>query len=143
MIDSVNEPKPATPYLKFTAEGEPFLQGLRCSECSQIYLGKRDHCAKCTARDCMSPIDLGTSGRLYNYTIVYRSYPGITVPFVSAVVDLDSGCTVKGNLLDIEPIPENLNFDMPVKVVFRGAELSNLAGEGYISHFFVPETEAS
>jgi hypothetical protein len=41
--------------------------------------------------------------------------------------------------LDIEPIPENLDFDMPVEVVFRGAELSNSAGKGFISHFFVPK----
>ncbi|MFT5137465.1 MAG: putative OB-fold protein [Halioglobus sp.] len=138
MSDIDNGPKAATPYLKFSDTGEPFLQGVKCSQCSQTYLGARDHCAKCTARDCMLPIDLGTSGRLYNYTIVYRSYPGITVPFVSAVVDLDSGCTIKGNLLDVEPSPENLDFDMPVEIVFRGAELSNPAGEGFISHFFVP-----
>ena len=136
--DDSNELKPATPYLKFNGEGHPYLQGSRCSECNQVYLGEREHCAKCTARDCMSLIDLGTSGRLYNYSIVYRSYPGIKVPFVSAIVDLDSGCTVKGNLLDIEPGPEHLRFDMPVEVVFRGAELSNPAGEGFISHFFVP-----
>jgi uncharacterized OB-fold protein len=136
--DTGNGPKAATAYLKFNDEGEPFLQGSRCSQCGQVYLGEREHCAKCAARDCMSPIDLGTSGRLYNYCIVYRSYPGIKVPFVSAVVDLDSGCTIKGNLLEVEPSPENLRFDMPVEVVFRGAELSNPAGEGFISHFFVP-----
>jgi uncharacterized OB-fold protein len=140
---SSNELKPATAYLAFTDQGTPYLQGVRCSECDQTYLGERDHCAKCAARDCMSPVDLGTSGRLYNYTIVYRSYPGIKVPFVSAVVDLDSGCTVKGNLLDIEPSPETVSFDMPVELVFRGAELANPAGEGFISHFFVPAKAAT
>ena len=138
-----NELKPATAYLDFNDQGEPYLQGVRCSECGQTYLGERDHCAKCAARDCMSQVDLGTSGRLYNYTIVYRSYPGIKVPFVSAVVDLDSGCTVKGNLLDIEPSPETVSFDMPVELVFRGAELATPAGEGFISHFFVPAKVAT
>ena len=140
---SSDELKPATAYLKFNDDGEPYLQGSRCSECGHTYLGEREHCAKCTARDCMTPVDLGTSGRLYNYSIVYRSYPGIKVPFVSAVVDLDSGCTVKGNLLDIEPAPEHLEFDMPVEVVFRGADLANPAGEGFISHFFVPGKAAN
>jgi uncharacterized OB-fold protein len=139
MTETTQGLQPATPYLKFTDAGEPFLQGFKCVHCRQTYLGQRDHCAKCAARDCMSPMNLGTSGLLYNYTIVYRSYPGIKVPFVSAVVDLDSGCTIKGNLLDIEPLPENLDFDMPVEVVFRGAELSNSAGKGFISHFFVPK----
>ena len=136
--ESENELKPATAYLEFNDKGEPYLQGARCTDCGQTYLGERDHCAKCSARDCMAAVDLGTSGRLYNYTIVYRSYPGIKVPFVSAVVDLDSGCTVKGNLLDIEPSPENVSFDMPVEMVFRGADLANPAGEGFLSHFFVP-----
>ena len=136
--DKGDELKAATPYLKFNDDGEPYLQGSRCSECNHVYLGEREHCAKCTARDCMTLIDVGSSGRLYNYSIVYRSYPGIRVPFVSAIVDLDSGCTVKGNLLDVEPSPENLSFDMPVEVVFRGAELANPAGEGFVSHFFVP-----
>jgi len=45
---------------------------------------------------------------------------------------------VKGNLIDIEATPENVTFGMPLEVVFRGAELANPAGEGFVSHFFIP-----
>jgi uncharacterized OB-fold protein len=133
--------KPATPYLKFTEDGRPYLQGSRCGACHQVYLGAREACARCAARGGMEPIALATRGKLYNYTIVYRSYPGVTVPFISAIVDLEGGGTVKGNLLDIEAAPENIRFDMPVEMVFRGAELANAAGAGFISHFFVPAAE--
>ena len=34
----------------------------------------------------------------------------------------------KGNLIDIEADPANLQFDMPVRMVFRGAELANAEG---------------
>ena len=133
--------KAATPYLEFAADGRPYLQGCKCSACGQVYLGRRDNCAKCTVRNAMDPIELSTNGRLYNYTIVYRSYPGITVPFISAIVDLEGGGTVKGNLIDIEPDPARIHFDMPVEVVFRGAELANPAGAGFTSHFFTPAHE--
>jgi uncharacterized protein len=71
---------------------------------------------------------------------VYRSYPGIRVPFISAIVDLEEGGTIKGNLLEVEPHPGNLTYGMPVRVVFRGAE-SALGAEasGYVAHFFVPD----
>jgi uncharacterized OB-fold protein len=36
------------------------------------------------------------SGTLYAYSIVHRSFPGIEVPYVSAIVDLDGGGTVEG-----------------------------------------------
>ncbi len=83
-------------------------------------------------------------GRLYSYTIVYRSYPGIRVPFISAIVDLEEGGTIKGNLVEIEPSPEKLAYGMPVRVVFRGAECA--LGEeaaGYVAHFFVPDRDRS
>lgn len=141
MTDAVNEsslPRAATPYLQFDEQGEPFLRGARCKHCDEVFLGDREHCANCCAQSCMSRVSLSTSGRLYNYTVVHRSYPGVEVPFISAIVDLDDGCSVKGNLLEIEPSSEVLAFDMPVKVVFRGAELAKPEGEGFLSHFFVP-----
>jgi uncharacterized protein len=92
----------------------------------------------------MQPMRLAARGRLYSYTIVYRSYPGIRVPFISAIVDLEQGGTIKGNLLDIEPSPEKLTFGMPVKVVFRGAECALGAdGAGYVAHFFLPDGDRS
>ena len=50
------------------------------------------------------------------------------VPFISAIVDLDGGGTLKGNLVDIEPDIAKLKFDMPVKVVFRDAGRADKAG---------------
>lgn len=133
--------KAATAYLHFDEKGEPYLRGVRCTQCAQIFLGDRDHCAKCFSRNCMTTVPLSTSGRLYNYSIVHRSYTGVIVPFISAVVDLDCGCTIKGNLLEIEPAADALDFNMRVNMVFRGAEKANPAAEGYVSHFFVPAQE--
>ena len=90
----------------------------------------------------MDQTDLGTIGVLHSFTIVHRSYKGISVPFVSAVIDMQEGGSVKGTLLDVDPVPEAITFGMPVKVVFGCASRMNPEAEGYLSHFFVPELDA-
>ena len=131
-------PKAATAYLAFSSARKPFLLGSKCGSCGEVFLGSRESCGKCGARDQMKSIELGTTGRLYNYTIVYRSYPGVKVPFISAIVDLDGGGSIKGNLIDVVASPDAIRFDMPVEVVFRDAETANPSAAGFISHFFVP-----
>ena len=132
--------RPATSYTRIDEAGTAYLQGSRCGGCGAVFLGVRENCGRCCARRQMQAVRLATSGRLYSYTIVYRSYPGIRVPFISAIVDLDGGGTIKGNLLEIEPDPQRLTYGMPVRVVFRGAE-GALGAEaaGYVAHFFVSD----
>ena len=137
-------PRPATSYTRIDEAGTPYLLGSRCGECAAVFLGVRENCGRCCARRRMQPLRLAARGRLYSYTIVYRSYPGIRVPFISAIVDLEEGGTIKGNLVDVAPSPEKLAYGMPVKVVFRGAQCA--LGEeaaGYVAHFFVPDGDRS
>jgi uncharacterized OB-fold protein len=130
--------KPATSYLRIEADGSAHIQGTRCQTCHAVFLGQRDGCGRCGARRGMESLRLAERGHLYNYTIVYRSYPGIKVPFISAIVDLEGGGTVKGNLLDIEPDPARLTFGMPVQMVFRPADVASSEGAGHLAHFFIP-----
>ena len=130
--------KPATSYTRVREDGSTYLEGSKCRSCGARFVGARENCARCGARGCMQSYPLSESGRLYNYTIVYRSYPGISVPFISAVVDLDDGTSIKGNLLGVEPGADALAFGMRVKMVFRGAETANADALGYVAHFFVP-----
>ena len=46
---------------------------------------------------------------------------------------------MKGNLIDCEPDPEKIEFDMPVEVVFDDAlGRKDAEGNSYISYFFKP-----
>ena len=101
------QPLPAVPYLKLPEGGDPYLEGHECGSCGSIFLGERSVCSKCGARDSRStPVrSLRTTGTLYAYSIVHRSFPGIEVPYISAIVDLEGGGTVKGNLIGIDPEP--------------------------------------
>ena len=71
--------------------------------------------------------------------MVQRSFPGIEFPYISVMVDLDGGGTVKGNLINVEPVPAKIQFDMPVDVVFDDAlGRKDKDGNSYISYFFQP-----
>ena len=130
---------PVVDYLKLPDGEDPYLEGHKCKDCGSIFLGERNVCSNCFARETIEPVKLSNTGKLYSYSIVFRSFPGIEVPYISAIVDLDGGGTVKGNLIDCEPDPEKINFDMPVEVVFDDAlGRKDKEGNSYISYFFKP-----
>ena len=132
-------PLPVVEYLKLPEDGDPYLEGHKCGECNSIFLGEREVCSNCTARGKIEPVKLSNKGKLYSYSITFRSFPGIDVPYISAIVDLEGGGTVKGNLIDCEPDPEKIEFDMPVEVVFDDALVRKDAeGNSYVSYFFKP-----
>ncbi len=118
---AAKKPLPAVDFLKLPDGGDPYLEGHKCGSCGAIYIGDRKVCSKCGARDKLAAVKLANNGKLYVYSIVHRSFPGIQVPYISAIVDLDGGGTVKGNLINIDPNPEKIKFDMPVDVVFKDA----------------------
>ena len=130
---------PAVGYLKIPEDGDPYLEGYKCENCRAIFLGERSVCSKCFARDKMSTIRLEETGTLYSFSVVYRSFPGIDVPYVSAIVDLDGGGTVKGNLIKIEPDPDKIDFGMKVKLTYQDAlGRKDKEGNSYLSYFFEP-----
>jgi uncharacterized protein len=128
---------PVAEYLK-DGDGGPYLEGQACEKCQAIFLGDRAYCGRCFARGSLRPKRLSNRGTLYVYSIVHRSFPGIPVPYVSAIVDLEGGGTVKGNLIGIEPDPAKIKLGMPVQVVYRDLERKDDKGNTYFSYFFQP-----
>jgi uncharacterized OB-fold protein len=132
-------PLPVVDYLKIPEGGTPYLEGHKCGKCGSVFLGARTVCSKCGAREQMSAVKLSNQGQLYAYSIVHRSFPGIEVPYVSAIVDLDGGGTVKGNLINAGADPKKIPFGMPVEVVYKDAlGRKDKEGNSYISFFFQP-----
>jgi hypothetical protein len=131
-------PLPVVPFLKIPERGDPYLEGQKCGSCGAIFLGERDTCSSCGQSGRFQAIRLSDRGELYVYSIVHRSFPGIEVPYVSAIVDLEGGGTVKGNLVDIEPNPEKIRMGMPVQVVYRVAPRKDAAGNEYLTYYFQP-----
>ena len=134
---AAKKPLPAVDYLKLPDGGDPYLEGHKCGACSAVFIGERTICSKCGARDKIAAVKLANTGKLYVYSIVARSFPGIAVPYISAIVDLDGGGTVKGNLIGVDPNPEKIKFGMAVDVVYKDAlGRKDREGNSYISYFF-------
>ena len=131
-------PLPIVSFLKIPPKGEPYLEGVQCGRCKAVFLGERATCASCGAREGLAPKRLANSGKLYVFSIVHRSFPGIPVPYVSAVVDLDGGGTVKGNLVGIDPDPAKIQMGMPVEVIYQVAPTKDREGNEYLTYYFKP-----
>jgi len=136
--ETAASPLPVVPFLKIPDKGDPYLEGHKCKECKAVFLGERATCSSCGERGKLEPVKLSNRGELYVYSIVHRSFPGVEVPYVSAVVDLEGGGTVKGNLIGIDPEPEKIEFGMPVETVFKIAPRKDRDGNEYLTYYFQP-----
>jgi uncharacterized OB-fold protein len=112
-------PRPIVPFLKLG--DKPHLEGMKCS-CGAIFLDpKRVACSKCGSSAQLKPVPLSDAGKVYVFSVVHQSYPGIKTPYITAIVDLPEGVSVRANLLDVDPLmaqkEPNKLFNLPVKMV--------------------------
>ncbi len=133
-----DNPLPITPLVQIPDSGDPFLQGVQCKSCEAISLKSRLACAKCGGRGTNEPLRLSNKGKLHAYSIIYRAFPGIDVPFISAIADLEGGGTIKTNLIGIDPDPEKIQLGMNVDVVFEVVDRKDAEGNEYLGYFIKP-----
>jgi uncharacterized OB-fold protein len=119
----------------------PALQANRCEGCGALFLDRRIACARCGGRS-FARHRLADTGRLRTFTIVTRSRPGVAVPFVSAVVDLDGGGVVRANLTGVEPVPEAIELGMPVRLCTTTVATDD-AGTEAVGFAFAPSTDGN
>jgi uncharacterized protein len=96
-------------------DGAPHLVAHACKECGALYFDRRNACAKCGKREFGSKT-LGDKGTVKAFTIVTRAAPTVKVPYVSAIVGLEGGGVVKANVVNVEPDPEHVQLNMPVRM---------------------------
>lgn len=142
MTSTVPPAKPAFPFIKIDADGQPGLIAQRCTACGATYPDcERVACGNCGGRaDVMETFAPSLAGTLHSAVIVMRGFPGISVPFISAVVDLDDGPTLKGTLRDTPGFsPADAAPGQRVRVRFDDAlGRTDKDGNSYIAHFFEP-----
>jgi uncharacterized OB-fold protein len=131
---------PVVPFLKIPDGGDPYLEGSRCKSCKAVFLGQRETCSSCGSRDQLEATKLSNDGELYVFSIVFRSFPGVEVPYVSAIVDLEGGGTVKGNLINVDPDPQKISMGMPIEVIYKKAPAKDAEGNEYLTYYFQPKS---
>ncbi len=113
-------PRAILPILRL--QPKPHLVGSKCGSCGAIFLDvKRAACSKCGASGNLQPTQLSDKGKVWVFSVIHQSFPGIKTPYVTAVVDLPEGVSVKSNLIDVDPEDLEKNpqkaFGMPVELV--------------------------
>lgn len=143
MSESLGEPIAAVPYVVIQGSGDHYLVGSHCGRCGATLLGKRVACAACGMSDSISHIRLGDTGRVRTCSVISRSYPGVPVPFIAAVVEIDGGGVIRGTLQGA--IPENPLGEVgkPVRIYIEDTGQRDPSGRPFYSHIFRPVKAAS
>ena len=89
---------PIVDYLAID-DGAPHLVAWEAVDSGAFYFDRRNADAKGGGTE-FKRRKLATTGKVRSFTIVNRGVPGVPVPYVSALVDLDGGGTVKANLVE-------------------------------------------
>ena len=107
----------SVPIVDYLVLGDdPHLEANECTACGARYFDRRNCCAnpECSGTE-FTRVPVATDGELKAFTIVAFAAPGIPVPFVAGLVDCD-GTSVRGNIVNTEPVPENLKLGMKVRL---------------------------
>ncbi|MFI9387024.1 Zn-ribbon domain-containing OB-fold protein [Kutzneria sp. NPDC052558] len=115
---STPAPTPDTaPYWAAAAEGRLEIQ--HCNACGRHYFYPRPFCRHCFSPD-VAWVEVTGNARLLSYVIARKPLRGFEpVSPVIAVVELDEGPRLMTNIVDIDPDPDLLVLDMPLRVRFH------------------------
>ncbi|MHB1447187.1 MAG: Zn-ribbon domain-containing OB-fold protein [Acidimicrobiales bacterium] len=103
------------PLVEYLELGDdPHLTAQECTGCGARYFDRRNACASCEG-DEFKRVRIANEGTLRAFTIVSLAAPGVPVPFVAGVIDCD-GTSVRGNVVNVEPSPENVSTGMKVRL---------------------------
>jgi len=103
------------PFVNYLVLGDhPHLVANECTSCGARFFDRRNACASCSGTE-FKDAAIATQGEVRTFTIVSFAAPGVTVPFVSAIVDCD-GTSVRTNIVNVEPDPDHVKVGMPVKL---------------------------
>lgn len=96
---------------------DAYFWGMECGACGSKFLGERLACGKCGAADKLKEVKYGADGELYVFAVIHQSMPGVEVPFVAGIIDLDDGVAVRANVYGLDPLkPDASWFGKRVKM---------------------------
>ncbi len=120
-MESYKKPIPApdrvtAPFWEASKQGRLLIQ--RCPNCGARQFYPQSSCRRCLSCD-LEWVEAKGKGSIYSYTVIHRapSRPfEPDVPYTVALVDLDEGCRMMSNIVDVSP--EAVRVGMRVEVLF-------------------------
>ena len=131
------EVRSLVPHLTLGAtRDQDYLNGSRCKNCNELYVGPRIYCGKCSG-EAFESVRLKGTGEVYVWTIIHQATPYVKAPYIAAIVDLDGGGSINTNIVGIEPVAENMKFGMKVKMSTEKVS-EDREGNSYVAYRFQP-----
>jgi uncharacterized protein len=121
------------PLVAYLVLGEqPHLIAHQCRRCASRFFDRRNACASCGGQAGFDDVDLPGVGVLRTFTIVSVAAPGVPVPYVAGVVDL-AGTSVRANIVNVKPDPDELRAGMPVRLTTfsMGTDVNGVEAVGF------------
>lgn len=114
------------------------MEAGKCKKCNTILFPQRLTCPDCQGRD-FSKINLSGKGELATFTIIRVAPQGFSdlSPFAVAIVKLDEGIQVMGQVVDCDP--EELKIGDRVVTQFRRMNEDGKSGIILYGYKFVPD----
>jgi len=96
-------------YSKALTKGT--LLGLKCKACGNITTPPKMTCQECAGTD-LEVVEVKKKGKIVTFTNVSVAPEGRQneVPYIIALVRLDEGPWIMGNLIDIDPASANMDL---------------------------------
>jgi len=96
------------------------LSGLKCNGCGELSAQPRLVCAKCGGQD-LEAVELKGGGTIQTFTVNYVAAEGreSEAPYIVAIVELDDGPWVMGNITGLKPEEATMDI-MGRKVSMEG-----------------------
>lgn len=95
------------------------MVGAKCETCGKYYFPYRSLCSVCRRRGKMVDVQLSGKGKIYSHTTIYSAPTGLEnqVPYVIAIVELEEGVKVLGQIDDCDPA--DVKIGSKVEKIFR------------------------
>jgi uncharacterized OB-fold protein len=95
------------------------LRIVRCNECGYYIHPPSPRCPRCLSEN-VAPSPVSGRGCVYTYTVNHRAWsPGVEVPYVIAIVQLDEQPDLRLMTNIVDCAPDEVAIGMPVRVEFR------------------------
>jgi len=116
------------------------LVGFKCNSCGRYYFPRRAICPVCHRKSVgrIEEVKLKGSGRIFSFSEVHDGLEEMAVqkPYVVAMVELDEGPRVTGQVIDCDPA--ELQIGTPVRAVLRKLSEEGPSGIIHYGYKFIP-----
>lgn len=104
------------------------MKGAKCGTCATFYFPSRIICPKCRRKGKLETYYFSGNGSVYTFTEIHSPASGFEeqVPYVFAIIELDEGAKVNGQIVDVRR--EDVKIGDRVEVVFRKIQSNDPEG---------------